>query len=126
MERPSTNLLVAIASLVFLMSGLFLGFIGGAVTGMIDYSQVTAAESGFGIPLVIIAFGFFALLLLWYRHTLGYISGVVSGILFLLNSVLASSEALAGGVPVGLLYLTIPGIGFSLVLIATSYFAWRE
>lgn len=127
MENPSINLQVAIASLVFLMAGLFLGMIGGAVTGLVDYSQIAAAESGFGIPLVILSFGFFALILLWWRQPLGYISGMVSGILFLVNSILATSDAAAGGgAPVGLLYLTIPGIVFSLILIATSFLAWRE
>ncbi|NIN66777.1 MAG: hypothetical protein GTO63_19225 [Anaerolineae bacterium] len=127
MEKPSVNLQVAIASVVFLMAGTFLGMVAGAVTGLIDFSQIAAAESGFGIPLVIIAFGFFALILLWWRTPLGYISGMVSGILFLVNSILASADAAAaGGAPVGLLYLTIPGIIFSLILIATSFFAWRE
>lgn len=109
------------------MAGTFLGFVGGAVSGLVDYSQIAGAESGFGIPLVIIAFGTFALVLLWWRQPLGYISGLVSGILFLVNSILASTDAAAaGGAPLGLIYLTIPGIIFSLVLIATSFFAWRE
>jgi hypothetical protein len=126
MEKPSAYLQLAIASSAFLTLGLFLGIFYGPISGLVDISQVPLAESGFGIPLLTISFGLFALLLLWWRNALGYISGIVSGILFLINGVFATSDALAGNVPVGSAIIMIPLIIFGLILIATSYLAWRE
>ncbi len=97
------------------------------ISGLIDMSQLPNAAAGFGIVPLTIGFGSFALLLLWWRNTLGYISGIVAGILFLVNGIFSTSDAFTVEMmPVGMAILGIPLVIFSLILIATSYLAWRE
>jgi hypothetical protein len=127
LETPSSYLQIAIASLVFSLVGLTAGVFLLMISGLIDMSQLPNAAAGFGIVPLTIGFGFFALLLLWWRNTLGYISGIVAGILFLVNGIFSTSDAFTVDVmPVGMAILGIPMVIFSLILIATSYLAWRE
>lgn len=129
-ENPSTNYQMALASLVALMALMALGIFAPPIIGVMDVTQGSASEWGFGLPLLAIGFGFFALLLMWWGHSLGPLSGIVSGILFLVNGIMSALDAASGGdfggAPVGFLWISIPMILFSLVLLATSYMAWRE
>ncbi len=127
METPSSYLQIAIASLVFSLVGLTAGVFLLVQSGVYDFTQHPNFAAGFDIVPLTIGFAFFALLLMWWRNTLGYISGIVAGILFLVNGIGSTTDALTlEGFPVGMAILGIPMVIFSLILIATSYLAWRE
>jgi hypothetical protein len=118
---------IAIASLVFSLVGLTVGVFLLVQSGVYDFTQHPNFASGFGIVPLTIGFAFFALLLMRWRNTLGYISGIVAGILFLVNGIFSTADALTlEGFPAGMAILGIPMVIFSLILIATSYLAWRE
>lgn len=127
MEKPGTYLQVAIASLAFNLVGLVAGVFLLVLSGVYDMSQHPNYAGGFGIVPLTIGFAFFALFLMWWRNTLGYISGIVAGILFLVNGIFSTNDAFTlAGFPVGMAILGIPMVIFSLILIATSFLAWRE
>lgn len=116
---------MAIASLAFLLVGLTVGVF--LLSPFYDLAQHPNAASGFGIVPLTIGFAFFALLLMRWRSKVGYISGMVAGVLFLVNGIFSTNDALnLAGFPVGMAILSIPIVVFSLVLIATSAVAWRE
>lgn len=126
MEKPSTYLQVALASLVFLISGYLIGIFLLTLTGLISFTEYPDFESFFGTIPLTFGFGFLALLLMWWRNALGYIGGMVAGILFLVMGIMGTADALTGLTSVGMAFFTVPAVIFSLILIVTSYLAWRE
>lgn len=122
MEEPTRNMQLALASLVGLV-------IGTLVSLYLVGSGVTPTE----IPLlagpmnaVFVALAFIAGALMWWRHSYGYIVGLVTGILFLVNMGFLLSYMAAGDIPSEWLVLSIPGIFFGLVFLGSTYLAWRE
>ncbi len=117
---------VALASLVFLISGYLIGIFLLTLSGLISLAEYPDFEAFFGTIPLTFGFGFLALFLMWRRNTLGYIGGIVTGILFLVMGIMGTADALAGLISVGMAFFTIPAVIFSLILIVTSYLAWRE
>ncbi len=125
MEEPSANHQVALASLAFLIVG-FVFMIWALFSGIVDLADIPAGFTAVTLPGLIVALAFFTLSLMWWRHWLGFVFGIVVGILAIINLSLASVDSATGNTPSAALILTIPGIVFALILIVTSYLSWRE
>lgn len=125
MEKPSSYLQIALASLAFVIV-TFVLMLWAIFSGIIDLADIPAGFTAVALPGLIVALAFFTLTLLWWRHSLGFILGIIVGILAIVNFSLASVDSAAGTTPQAGLIITIPGIVFGLVLMATSYLAWRE
>ncbi len=73
-----------------------------------------------------VAFAFIAVPLMWWRHSYGYVIGLVAGIVFLVLMGLNLAGMAAGDAGWEWLIIVIPGIFFALVFLGATYLAWRE
>ncbi len=122
MEKPSSYLQVALASLVFVAIGFVLTLYALANQLVVAVLPATAVP----FIVVIIAVAFFALPTLWWRNTAGYISAIVFAILAIVNMFLAILDVIDENVAQEALIAIIPGIIMSVVVIGSTIAAWRE
>ncbi len=122
MEKPSSYLQVALASLAFVAIGTVLSLYALA------NQLIEAVLPDMAVPflILVIAVAFFALPTLWWRNTAGYISAIVFAVLAIVNMLLATLDVIDENVAQEALLVIIPGIIMSVVLIGSTIAAWRE
>lgn len=128
MEKPSSNLQVAISSLVAVIVGHGVQF-GMAMAGWVaQIPGVPAPQVGVAFEATVVMFGILFLPLLWWRHKAGYVGSIALGILPTLLYVQGISSFWAAG-EITIPELMIPPVALaaiSIVLIVYAYRASRE
>jgi hypothetical protein len=120
METPSWKHLLAVASFLALHVQLVVRLL------VPDYVEHSDAETGYFVAGWIIVVAFFYPFL-WYRKTVGYVAGVLFGLLGVGTSIAAMIVLVAPGeIPGEGLYMLIPALILGLLLIVGSVLAWRE
>ena len=120
METPSWKHLLAVASFLALHVQLVVRLL------VPDYVEHSDAETGYFVAGWIIVVAFFYPFL-WYRKTVGYIAGVLFGLLGVGTSIAAMIVLVAPEeIPGEGLYMLIPALILGLLLIVGSVLAWRE
>ncbi len=122
MEKPSSYLQVALASLAFVAIGSVL------VLYVLANQLMVAVLPATAVPLIslVIALAFLSLPLLWWRNTAGYISAIVFAILAIVNMLFGVLDVIDENLAQEALIMIIPGIIMSVVLIGSTIAAWRE
>ncbi len=122
MDLPSPNTQLAVISLAAL-------FVGTAVALYVIGSGLsTAAVPEMAGPLwaLSMALSFFAAGLLWWGHKYGYIAAVIAVIVFIAALAGGLAGIAAGDSAVEWLILVIPGFVFAVIVLGSTYAAWRE
>ncbi len=122
MELPSPNTQLAVVSLATL-------FVGTAVAVYVYGSGLTTAvvpEMAGPLSALLMALAIFAAGLLWLRHRYGYIAAMITGIVFIVDMAGGLAQIAAGDAAADWLILIVPAIFFALIVLGSSYAAWRE
>ena len=120
MEAPSWKQQLAVASYL----GLFVQFVVRLLVP--DYVEHSDTDTGYVVAGFILVAAFF-LPFVWWRTTVGYVAGVLFGLLGVGTSITAMIVLVAPGeIPAEGLYMLIPALIFGLLLIVASLLAWRE
>ncbi len=109
--------------------GALLAYVAGAV-----FAINVALNTGIGTPLetgmyVVAAFLFIALLffpLIWWGHSVGFLGGMLVGILGLVDSSLGFLYVSSGDLTGDSLPAIIVSLIIAIILLFASYMAWRE
>ncbi len=111
------------------MASLVTLFVGTAVAIYVHGSGLsTAVVPEMAGPLwsLAMALTIFAACLLWLRHRYGYIAALIAAVVFLVASAGGLAGIATGDATVEWLILIIPGIVFALIVLGSTYAAWRE
>ena len=91
-----------------------------------DYVEHSDTDTSYTIAGTIIVAAFFQPFL-WWRTTVGYIAGVIFGLLGVATSIAAMIVLVAPGeIPAEALIILVPALILGLLLIGGSVLAWRE
>ena len=120
MEAPSWKQQLAVASFLAVLVQLVVRLL------VSDYVMASGATTVGFISGTIIVVAFFQPFL-WWRTTVGYIAGVIFGILSVVTSVIAMITLVAPGeIPEESNFILIPALILGLLLFVGSALAWRE
>jgi hypothetical protein len=123
MEKPSSNLQVALSmmvgTIVFLVASLVI-----VLTGLVSSSMGTLTATIVLAVMIVLYFTF--LPLLWWRNKAGYTGAIVLAIIASLSTLYGVYEALTGIIPIEFALADTIGLIMSIILIASSVAAWRE
>lgn len=120
MEAPSWKQQLAVASFLAVLVSLVVRLL---VPGYVEPIGIAAQ---FVIAVAAIVFAFF-LPYLWWRTMVGYVGGVVFGIVGVVTSAGTLITRVAPGeLPGESSSILVPALIFSLLLILGSVLAWRE
>lgn len=122
MSEPSTNVRVAVSSLVATLFSLGLGVALGLARQHPMPGMVVTING------TIITVGLFALPLVWWRHRAGYACAVAVGLINVTGDLFAIASGLpfAEGMPPGTIAIIVSQIAISVVLVVFCVRAWRE
>ena len=120
MEAPSWKQQLAVASFLAVLVQLVVRLI------VPDYVEHSGLETSYFIAGAVIVVAFFQPFL-WWRTTVGYIAGVLFGLIGVATSITAMIVLVAPGeIPAEALIILIPALILGLLLIGGSVLAWRE
>ncbi len=120
MEAPSWKQQLAIASFLALHVQLVVRLL------VPDYVEHSDTDTGYVVAGIILVAAFFQPFV-WWRTTVGYIAGVLFGLLGVVTSTIAMIVLVAPGeIPAEALIILIPALILGLLLIGGSVLAWRE
>lgn len=122
MEKPSTNLQIALSSLIATLFSLGLA----VAIGLAKMHSMPAMMVSVGGTLVTV--GLFSLPLLWWRRKAGYAGAIVIGAVNILGNIGAIASGLPGseGVPIEYLAIVISQTIASVLLVVYTVKVWKE
>ena len=119
MEAPSWKQQLAIASFLALHVQLVVRLL------VPDYVEHSGADTSYVIAGAVIVVALFHPFV-WWRTTLGYIAGLIFGILSVVTSIVAIIDLVPEEIPTESLSMLVPAIILGLLLAGSSVLAWRD
>ena len=116
MEAPRWKHQLAVASFVAILAGFVVRLL------IPDFFSDLPPAAPFGVASFAVYSAFF-LPFLWWRTTIGYVGGVVLGVIGLVQVLLIGAMVASA---VETYIIIIPQVVFALLLIGASVLAWRE
>jgi hypothetical protein len=90
-----------------------------------DYVEHSGDDTSYVIAGTAIVVAFFHPFV-WWRTTLGYLAGVVFGIISVVTSIVAIIDLVPDEIPYDSLAILVPALILGLLLVGASVLAWRE